>query len=207
MKKVIWFTLLLLSQQSAHAALPYAGEYDGNYYKIYSFWDLGWRPGEARMTWNQAETYAQSLVVDGVHGNLASVTNAGEDNFLWSIGSQGTFIGGYQQTNGNWAWVDGNAFSYTNWVPGEPYSWHGLYEPDLMYWWNDTGTSNIGWSNTTPDSGYFDTDINAVRYVTWGFTVEFLGASVPEPETVLTFGLGLALIGMKLARKTEVSAI
>lgn len=167
--------------------VEYSG--NGNYYETLSFYDTG------RMDWTEAEAYAQNLSFDGVHGNLASVTDSGIDNFLWGLGAQGTFIGGYETTNGNWQWLNGQAFSYTNWAPGEPNNWNGTIENYAMYWW---GTAPA-WNDTNKDSSYIAN--GNTTYTTWGFSVEFAPGNlslpaVPVPSDFWMFATGLAFLGI-----------
>lgn len=70
------------------------------------------------MTWPQAKAYAESK-----GGYLAVITSAGEQAFVEKLVAKGTknqyWLGGYRSGSG-FAWVSGEAFSYTNWDKGEP---------------------------------------------------------------------------------------
>ncbi|MGD0961323.1 MAG: lectin-like protein [Methylomonas sp.] len=189
---------LALFAKQAFAITLNPTEYNGNYYQVISFWDTG------RMNWYNAEAYAQSLSFDGVNGTLASVPTSGVDNFLWDLGAQGTFLGGYQASPGQWEWINGDAYSYTDWAIGEPNNWRGAGENYMMYWWAPLGGgANPGWNDTTVDSGYTNAN-GGVTYTTWGFTVEFetqssiggnpISSLVPEPSVMQLLLIGAVFV-------------
>jgi hypothetical protein len=67
-------------------------------------------------TWNDAETYAQSL-----GGHLVTINDAAEQawldqtfNFIFWTGLNDTV------TEGTWQWASGEPVSYTNWASGQP---------------------------------------------------------------------------------------
>jgi hypothetical protein len=97
------------------------------------------------LTWTGAKTAAEAL-----GGHLATITSAAENAFVFGLGEAtgGGFyyaLGGFQppgspEPAGNWQWVTGEPFSYTNWVSGEPNNSGG--ENALMFvnslaQWND----------------------------------------------------------------------
>ena len=78
---------------------------------------------------------AQSAVeARGCGWYLATITSASEDKFVFGliknktaffVRGNGPWLGGFQKSSrnepgGNWAWISGEAFTYTNWAPGEP---------------------------------------------------------------------------------------
>jgi hypothetical protein len=86
------------------------------------------------ISWIDAQAWATAH-----GGNLASISSAAENNFVfnivrdahfWRNGPDGHFVlgpwlGGALQINsrneGDWRWVDDNGpFTFTNWVPGQP---------------------------------------------------------------------------------------
>ena len=76
-------------------------------------------------TWDLAKADAETR-----GGYLATVTNAGENDFVNSLyaPSIAPWLGGYQnrsalnysEPNGAWRWVTGEAWSYTSWNAGQP---------------------------------------------------------------------------------------
>jgi hypothetical protein len=114
------------------------------------FYEAIYAPG---ITWDDAEAAAE---LSG--GYLATITSQAEQNFInGSVISNGFGyrIGGFQppdspEPDGNWQWVTGEPFIYTNWWPGEP-SNQGGNENTIVLWganrWNDGPA-------TYPYSGY-----------------------------------------------------
>jgi hypothetical protein len=71
-------------------------------------------------TWANA---ASACVAWG--GQLAALSTKAETDFvnarLTSYGAKDVFIGGTDAAvDGVWKWVNGESWSYTNWLPGEP---------------------------------------------------------------------------------------
>ena len=83
------------------------------------------------MTWDQANSIAQSKSLNGVQGHLATITSAEENSIAYSLVAKQsdvmmyTALGGSDEgSEGNWRWVTGPergaVMQYTNWIPGEP---------------------------------------------------------------------------------------
>ena len=90
-------------------------------------------------TWDEARIGAKTFSFNGIQGNLTSVLNAGEKDFIHAIAPGDWWIGltdahvvstldnaqmpgteaGTSTTTG-WAWVDGSPYSYQAWGGGEP---------------------------------------------------------------------------------------
>ncbi len=94
--------------------------------------------GLSNSTWTQAQAYAQSL-----GGNLATVDNAAENNFLRSnfAGPLGRIWLGLNDvaTEGSYVWASGGTSAYRNWSGGEPNN-SGDEDYVMMYnngTWND----------------------------------------------------------------------
>ena len=137
-------------------------------------------------TWDQANTDVQSKTYNGMQGHLATLTSADENNFVWSqFKTNKYWLGGYQTDNtaepdGNWAWVTGETWSYTNWVLGEPNDGHYGEAEDHLHFWDNNGTWNDLHNSST----------------TGGYVVEY--DAVPIPGAVWLLGSGLiGLIGVR----------
>ena len=81
--------------------------YDGHLFKMYT----------EPKTWKDAKKACQAI-----GGHLATSTSAEKNEFLASLADGATvWLGGTDaQEEGNWKWVTGEEWSYTNWYPGNP---------------------------------------------------------------------------------------
>ena len=209
MRKVApWIGLfMVLGWSSGASAVPIqwtvAEGGNGHWYDVV---DLG-----SRVAWDDAKTQSE-----GAGGYLATVTSVEEDfwlraNILSSVlgvgGNErmGPWIGGYQdassplysEPNGGWAWVTGEAWSYTAWgganaVTIEPNDSPGLPGPEDYLHYYVTGTSGdwFGWN----DLGSY-----APNEPTNSFIVEYNTNPIPEPSTALLLGIGL--VGLASRRR------
>ncbi len=98
------------------------------------------------MAWTAAFVAATSSTFMGSSGYLATITSQGEQDFLNSLnpGNVNAWLGGTDlNTEGTWEWATGEAFSYTNWAPGEPNDFGGNEDYVFGWWvgdqWNDVG--------------------------------------------------------------------
>ena len=96
-----------------------------------------------KMTWAQAQSYAQRL-----GGNLVTVNDAAEEDFLQAtFGSDEFWIGlNDVASEGNFVWASGEAVTYTNFAPNEPNNSGGNQDYGLMNFssrkeWDD-GSAN-----------------------------------------------------------------
>lgn len=118
------------------------------------------------MTWEQANSIAQSKSINGVQGHLATITSAEENNFAFNllskqdqVGLITTFGGSDAALEGDWRWVtgpeSGAAMQYTNWAPGEPnngkVSWGNFPSQDYVVYfppeWYGGGKWDDQWNN------------------------------------------------------------
>ena len=98
-----------------------AVEYNGHHYKVYN----------DHIYWTDAEAACESM-----NGHLATASSADKQEFLEGLLEQQTdgstfnyWIGGFDAGHeGEWAWVTGEPWTYTNWRDGQPDN--GQYNKD-----------------------------------------------------------------------------
>lgn len=152
-------------------------------------------------SWATASAAASASVFNGTNGYLATITSQAENDFIFGLISPGSFSG----FNGAWlggkspeGWLvgpeAGQSFSYTNWGGSEP---------------NNAGFAymNIGWSFAGIDPGQWADD-SGVQGVpsgsdpVIGYFVEYEETTpVPEPATIVLFGIGLAGLACGAVRR------
>ncbi len=138
MKASLWIPGLVSAAVLAGSAMaaPTWTFHDGHYYAL----------SETSGNWTQTEAEAAQY-----GGHLVSINSAAENAWLLSTYPQSAFIGLYQTSEseepaGNWAWINGDALSYTNWRPGQPDDYLGR---------NEYGQINVG----ATDGKWDDVDV------------------------------------------------
>jgi hypothetical protein len=107
-------------------------------------------------------------------GHLATITSAGENNFVFGLLPSSSpyafFIGGSRNSSGVWSWVTGEPWSYTNWDVGEPngigtqITWiHGPAAPRPATW-NDHPASDYAFYGVIE----YESDCNNDNIVDYG---------------------------------------
>ena len=112
-----------LSASEINQVMNASGDTDGD--ELSDAWERGYgryQIVQGSFTWQQAKTDAEAK-----GGHLATITSQTEQDFIVSLfepqlreGRTGTWIGAYQtsktdEPSGNWAWVNGEQWSYANW--------------------------------------------------------------------------------------------
>ena len=153
--------------------------------------------GQAGITWSDANDEAMAR---GWY--LATITSAQENAFVhglvdhdsafWHVlgtTTSGPWLGAFQppgspEPAGNWTWVTGEEWDYTNWDQSQPNNWEGRDESVMQFY---------GHNHPAPPTWNDITDPPPAGYEVYGYIIE-----IPEPATLALLALGgLALIGGK----------
>ena len=95
---------------------------------------------DGSFTWHEAKADAEAR-----GGHLATVTSQKEYDKIRELAGTATyFLGGTDENlEGNWNWVTGEKWDYTNWLPEEPNNFNGEHYLTQVYdkgvGWNDVG--------------------------------------------------------------------
>jgi hypothetical protein len=186
MKKLLMILLLLsvtmtFTTTASAAIVQWSG--NGHWYEaVYEAWGIDW---------DGATTAATAK-----GGYLATSTSGAENSFLFTLindskywyndganNSEGPWLGGYQssKTNeptGDWTWVSGETWSWTNWKTGEPNN-SGGNEDYLVF---------FEWGLNTMASTWNDVGRGALEK---GYIIEYNTNPVPVPAAVWLLGSGL----------------
>ena len=78
------------------------------------------------MTWHEAKAFCERL-----GGHLATITSAREQQFVQNLIKDGSknqyWLGATDEVReGDWRWVTGEGWGYTNWLVGEPANTGGI---------------------------------------------------------------------------------
>jgi hypothetical protein len=197
----VTITVLLGMAKPAHAQWT-LGQWNlganGHYYSVQAI--TGPNNG-----WLIARSQAQSLVSpNGTTVDLATITSASEDAFIfagidsptyWSLditgSNEGPNLGGFQtdklaEPAGNWAWVTGEPWSYTQWSLGEPNNSVGGTE-DFLTLYGASGIRSGNWNDIESTPSPIGTQGSIHYYVAETTSV---GVAAPEPTTLALLTLG-----------------
>ena len=174
-------TLCFVSLDAVAEPQYYAGT--GHYYELV----------DGVTQWGEAKTEAESQSYLGYAGYLATITSEGENDFvdstfLATTSVHSTFVGGTKES-GNWEWITGESWSYTNWDPGEP---SGGGEERLAMLAAGTG----GGSHDV--RGAWNDVQNFASYPNYGYIVEY-----PVPESSVLALLVLGGFGLLVRRRKK----
>lgn len=202
MNRLIAVSLLLVSLASSAKAQWTLGQWNlganGHFYSVQAI--TGPNDG-----WLIARSQAQVLTApNGVSVDLATITSASENTFVfnginsptyWILdpanNNEGPNLGGFQFDNlnepsGDWSWVTGEAWSYTNWSVGSPNNQAGT--EDYLTYFNLGGNfRSDSWNDISSATSPAGTGIH--YYVAETTSV---AASAPEPGTLVLIAFGIA---------------
>jgi hypothetical protein len=115
------------------------------------------------VTWDVARAAAEAQTYSGYQGHLATITSAAENSFVKSFLSNSKpigfplWLGGYQEKGatdysepaGGWRWVTDEAWSYSDWLPGQPDNLRSTYggDADALAFNNLQGWDNFAYSS------------------------------------------------------------
>ena len=124
-------------------------------------------------------------------GYLLSINSAAENQWLVANGgwAAGDHLGGTDQNvEGVWQWHSGEAFSYTNWSPGEPNNGGGIQ--DYMQIYANGTWDDIGWNQNGPTNVLIEIPnrIHATGLFPGDYQLSVTGAN--NQTDVLTFSVG-----------------
>jgi uncharacterized repeat protein (TIGR02543 family) len=144
---------------------------------------------EPGLTWTEAKAFCESL-----GGHLATITNTEEQKFIEDLLAKGTkvayWLGGTDRNNqGDWEWITGEPWSYTNWGAGEPNngSIRGERENYLGIWLNGT-YPRFSWNDFTNEGSnvhidHFFTKSSSSKHNDYlGFICEWPAPQTPPPS-------------------------
>ena len=182
--------LVLISIQSHATPIQWTLTDGGNdhWYELFDAADT---------SWTDANTMASALSYNGLSGHLGTITSAAENSFIFEelgISNRPIWLGGFQDENvaeavAEWQWVTGENWTYSNWAPGEPNN----------STWNDE--DSLAFAFWKADGSWNDAPTGYNSYGNGGFVVEYETAPVPEPATMLLFGIGLVALAQQNLRK------
>lgn len=182
---------------------------NNNYYSVQQIVPVNGQGG-----WTIARNQAIGLSAPGAAATLATIGSAAVDAFVfagidspafWTIdiagNNEGPYLGGYQASTaneplGNWAWVNGDAWDYTQWNPGEPNNYGGN-ENNLLFF--ATGNNRSGNWNDGGDSAAYGSPGLPSYYIAES---KFTGVSaVPEPASWALMIVGFGIVGAAMRRR------
>ena len=132
---------------------------NGHWYALFTFDD------------GDSTIFDAQAIAESMGGYVSSVRSTAENNWIYNTFGN-TRFGAYQDTsspdysepNGGWAWINGEPWDYTNWLPGEPSNSNGNEDGAAVCCggrWNDVRIENGGtylfeWSSDCNGDGIVD---------------------------------------------------
>jgi len=168
-------TAIVLIAASSARAVDYLNPENGHYYRFLS--------PSRELTWDNARVAAFSQTHNGLRGHLATITSPAEQAFFDQLpNSQHAilWLGGFQpsgspEPDGNWQWVTGEPFSYSNWAPFEPNELFGEYLIEMWPADNFGGVISRYWNDLSATHYAGNPRINRRQFV-----IEFTPGYAPR---------------------------
>ena len=109
-------------------------------------------------TWDEAKAHAESQEYNGMKGHLVTITSKEEQDFVWGHFPYNFWLEAIRmirasEPQGNWVWVTGEKWVYTNWRNGEP-SNSGGAEDCLEFYGGDPNGKWNDFYKTSSNNGY-----------------------------------------------------
>jgi hypothetical protein len=80
------------------------------------------------LTWEDSYTDSLTYTFSGYSSHMATITSSAENAFVFSkFNTADYWLGGTDRDQeGQWKWVTGEEWTYSNWIPGEPNNSEGI---------------------------------------------------------------------------------
>ena len=134
-----------------------------------------YRAFDMSLTWHEAKAYCE-----GSGGHLATITSQEEQDFIEQLLQEGTkncyWLGATdEKIEGQWEWVTGEPFTYTNWRRGQPDNTNGIEHYLMIYRVNFPLGGYPGTWNDIAQDGVLINERNGEYYTadSYGFICEW----------------------------------
>jgi len=176
------FIMLVFGSIGTASAVPVQFLGNGHYYEVMTTGYYGSPSGDDfNGRWHAAYLNSTQYSYLGQVSYFATITSAEENAFIATLVHEAgitAFLGakqpsGSEEPYAEWSWIaTDEEFTYRNWAINEP--------DDLR---------RDDWLEMSIDGTWYDSHIWKLNT---GYVVEYDGAPVPEPSTILLLGSGLA---------------
>jgi hypothetical protein len=168
--------------------------------------------------WTIARDQATALSAPGAGATLATIDSAEVSAFVfagidsaafWTLdiagNNEGPYLGGYQtstdnEPGGNWAWVNGDAWSYTQWNPQEPNNSNG--NENILQLFASGNNRSGNWNDGGGTGAYGITGLSSFYIAESKFIAP---PAVPEPASWALMVAGFGILGAGLRRRSSVA--
>ncbi|MBL3702361.1 hypothetical protein GI582_06605 [Sulfitobacter sp. BDSS02] len=202
-KSMIVGTILALGLAAPAVAAPVQwkaaeGGNDHWYEVVWNKNSYGWGQN---ISWTGANAKATSSTHNGMSGYLATITSAAEQMFLNALNAaftasspahSGTYVTAWlgatdRDSEGNWIWENGEAFTYSNWASGEP---NNYWNEDYLMGWYSGDKWNDGWNSASLQKYVVEYDAPPI-------------SNVPVPASLPLAAAGFGVFGLIARRRRK----